>query len=666
MSRPVYTNSLCLHVDEKAVDKKFDAWMIRTDLKGKKNYGRVINAIYKHVKPLSISRCPDGYVALTFKGAQPKINDPHFALVPQSVSDLPEMTCARLLINAMPYLHSDDHCSGGAGLFYMKDIQSIGQVEVIRAFEIKLQQIGRRDLLQINGVTFTPVSYHTDSKGDVYQDCRHLPRFKFDKWSQRITRNRSGEFFQKKHRDEKMKSEMVSLNTKDPSRFLKSKMGVLVRFLEDVDRQLGGMLVVELKKINPNYRGRFKERKINAHYQKIDGVLRNKNINIVNLTDAPLDALKSALADDGIPYSVSSEIKKDSLNLVIHHGSDFYKKRKSSDPYRALHTNGSVVQSSYPETLIGEKGLARSEYESCKKELLIKHEVHQRQLLLVVPDGEWMFILVEKKEDKGDSQSLQYNVLNVCNGLMDFKVVDGLDNSLDEFLVELPRVPKPGDRVVIARDSGQGFIFSETGMVAIPEFQSLSLIMQELQEGYDTGIPRIWIEEFVQLLVSGGVVVKRPEELKKRLDTVLLATQYDETVGSDVLIKNKETRLTYRGGQQAFFDWVYRVKGVRLAASLKSADAGFLEASLGLFYNEEEKLFFVGDKDNVKSIPRFSVIRHIESDFAVPVELLSMMEVFHIRHRQPTVYPFLFKHLAEWQRQQQVCEKQNTSNEKPS
>ncbi|MDD5462493.1 MAG: hypothetical protein PHG00_12800 [Methylococcales bacterium] len=654
MSNTILTNRVELKVNSESVDAAFDIWLLKTDLIGKANYGSVINTIYRELKPLSLAFVrKDEYAVLLRKDVSVSFNNPHYSLNRLKANDIPTVSCARLLIYAMPNLSNEQpRSSEGAGLYYLTDIENIGRTEVLRAFEIKIEQTSDYVLLKVDGATFTPVQYHTNANGELYADCTHLPRFKFDKWSQELGRAHFGDFIKKKHRDRKMKSEMVSLDTKHPGKFRKTKMGVLAQFIQDVERELGDMLTIEFSPRSSSYRVRFKDTDVKKAYAEIDALLAGYVFNIVNLTDVNTSSLEKAFELDGIQYGQSTSVKSDELNLVIHHPAEHYEALGQVDPYRSLHSApGAIVQSAYPTTLFADNDIARSQYEACKKELLIKIEVNENTLRLVKPAGNWTFIksVIVDEADNGTS----YHILHLNDGTMSYRQLDQC--SAEELLLNLPGILSKNGYAVIDDTNGEGFIFEETGMVAIPEFQSLSKIMAELAHSFDNGLPRDWVTEFLGLLKNDEIEVKNAALVNDKLTRLLDATVGKERITKEVLVANKETKISYRGSLQTFFDWVTVEKGLRFGASLKSQNAGLLEAALGLFYNDEEHLYFVGDKDNVKSIPRFCQIRRIVTDTnEVPEQLLKMMQVFHICHKQATVYPFLFKHLAEYEKRAQV------------
>ncbi len=646
MSKEILINRINIQFNDEQIDKRFDLFKINCDLKGKQSYGKAITTIYELVKPLSLCKTQDGYAVLVEKGATHSLDNPHYAVVPQTSAEMPMNSKAKLLIGALPVLQSDHQkCSEGAGLYYLCNVEPIRKIDVLRTYEVKIEREQRQHLvLNIVSATFTPVSYHTNAEGKLYGDCTHLPKLKFDQWTQELTRSNEGKYIKKKHRDKNMSGEMVSLDTKNPGKYWRSKMGVLATFMEDVNRHLSDFIQIEFETLSPKYRARFKDQDIRSFYRAIHELLVKHPINVINLTDCDCSVLGRALERDGFAVTYSPDVKSKALNLAIHHDQGYYESKGLVDPYKQLRTDTDVIiQSAYPETLIKKGRLSQSQYEACKKELFIKLEAMNGELMLVKPDGEWLFVICHQV----DKSTKVYDTLCVNSGKLAFKQVDER-SAQDLFLLDLPRQLKNKEHAVVDLASGDTFIFEETNYVALPEYQRLAVVMSELADGYANGIKRTWVEEFLEQLEAGDIEVSNPKMVTDRLRTLLVRNPASATLYKEAIFNDKDNAIAYKGSLQTFFDWIAEEKGLRLAASLKGQDAGFIEASLGLFYNDDEKLYFVGDKDNVKSVPRFCRIRRILTDSEdTPEELLKMMRVFHIRHKQATVYPFPFKHLRE-------------------
>lgn len=648
MTREILINRVEIQLYHKTIDSHFDIWKVTSDLQGKQSYGKVVNTIYKSLNPLSLCSLGKGaYIVLTRKNSHHRLLDPHFTEKKILPGDLSNFNCAKLLLGALPYLTSEhNHSSEGVGLFYLADIEVIRNIEVLRTFQIKLELERQENIvIKIQAATFTPVNYHTNAEGELYGDCSHLPRIKFNRWAQELTRSKNGEFIKKKHRDRNMRSEVVSLDTKNPSKFWRSKMGILAMFMNDAERYLSNFISIKFQPIGPKYRAHFKESDIKKSYELINNLLTNKKLNLINLTNSEVSPLLNAMKDDGLDAFQSNEIQSDALNLVVHYDSEFYEASRLVDPYEKLRaTKEAIVQSVYPGTILKDGKLSRTEYEACKKELFIKWEVSDQCLKLTNLHGNWMFAICKAQKDK----EILFHTLTCKQGCLEFKLLS-LGEAQETFLLDAPRMLKDGEHVVINLDTQDTYLFEDTHYVALPQFEELAKVMKELANGYAMGIQRAWIEEFLTLLDSEKMVVANRSLVADKLNALLAHNPYSKIMYKEDIFKDSEKQIAYKGSMQVFFDWVAAEKGLRLGASLKAQDSGYIEASLGLFYNEEERLYFVGDKDNVKSIPKFCRIRRILTDAAtVPVELLKMMEVFHVRHKQATIYPFPFKHLREF------------------
>lgn len=646
MSMEILINRININLNHEAICRDFDIWKISTDLFGKQNYGKTINKIYKTFKPMSLCNLGKGsYAVLVSKGRKHHLNDAHFVATTIQPGDLGKASCSKLLLGALPQLTNDHtRSSEGVGLYYLSDIEIIRKIEVLRTFEIKLEWEQKQHLvLKVEAATFTPVSYHTNADGNLYGDCTHLPRVTFDRWAQELTRSSGGEFIKKKHRDKNMSSELLSLDTKNPSKFWRSKMGILAIFMDDVQRYLKSYISIDFQPLSSMYRTRFKDVDIKKTYEAINNLLIQKEINLINLTDTDVSPLISVMKEEGLNVIQSRDVRPNSLNFAIHHDKEYYELASQIDPYNQLRVEDAIIQSVYPGTIFKEGKLSKTEYEACKKEIFIKWEAVDRQLKLIVPEGNWLFVICNEKKDA----EFVFNTLSCNQGILAFEVLS-MDTAQDKFLLDLPRTMVDGDHAVINLDTKDTYIFEETNYVALPQFYDLARVMNELADGYAMGIQRIWIDEFLELLKKGDIILPNRELVETKLSSLLTLNPSIEKFYKKEIFSNSENKIAYKGSFQVFFDWIAAEKGLRLGASLKAQDSGYIEAALGLFYNEEENLYFVGDKDNVKSVPRFCRMRRVLTDAEiVPVELLKMMEVFHIRHKQATIYPFPFKHLRE-------------------
>lgn len=655
MSKVLF-NRCIVNLQYEAIDRNFDIVSIKCDLPYKGNYGRIVQTIYKQFKPLSLCfDYPNSYKVLIKKGHNLPFHSEHYAVKKISSNSLSKLLITRLLVGALPQLTDNlNQSCEKMGLHYLADVEEHAGVKVLRTFKVSLEQDPYHDdalILDIDAATFTPASYYCNGHPSSKR-FESLPRFTFDELAQTITKDIRGEYIQRKHRTKRMVSQMISLDTKNPSEFGKSKMGILSVFENDMKTYLKDYIQLEFDYLSSDYRQYFSEKNVNQAYQEIENVLKNIPINIVNLTSENIGGLIHALQKDGHEVKVSSEVEDDSINIAMHHCSEYYEEREIKDPYSELHKTDHLVQSMTVETMFNKDKLNKSAYDACKKEIFIKWEVLNQQLHLIVPKGHWTFIQKQEKSHICNEQKIVevfFHVLSSDQGKLSYQCLDE-DQAMDTLLLNVPELSKNQKHIIIDDNNGIYYIIEDVNYKALPEYQVISQTMAELQKGYDEGIRREWVEEFVELIKEGKVRTINNAILRSRLEN-LLANEPSEIIAKDILF-NKENRFEFKGASKDFLQWLFLEKNVRLGASLRSKADGLMEAVLGLFYNESERLYYVGEIDGIKvNMPRFCAIRKIHTNAAhVSHEFLKMMEAFHIRHKQSTVYPFVFKHLAEYQK----------------
>lgn len=652
MSKVLF-NRCTVNLQYEAIDRDFDLLSIKCDLPYKSNYGKIVQTIYKQFNPMSLcSLSSNTYMVLLRKGQLINFHDEHYAFKQVAANGVSKLHMSRLLVGALPRLTDNINQScEKMGLYYLADVEEHAGVKVLRTFQIELD----RDpyhynavLLNIKGATFTPVSYYCNGH-PASKKFEVLPRFTFDELAQTVTKDIRGEYIRRQHRTKRMVSQMISLDTKNPSEFGKSKMGILSVFDHDMKTYLKNYIQLEFNYLSSDYRQYFVENDVAKAYQTIENLLKTKLINIVNLTSDNIDALTLAFQKDGYEVMISSETNADSINVVMHYSPEYYQAKDINDPYLALHQKNHLIQSMTIENMFNKKKLNESAYEACKKEIFIKWEVLNQQLQLIVPEGRWAFIKKEeKKANEQDFVETFFHVLTSDQGELSYQCMTEAD-AMETLLFDMPKLSKNQNHIVID-NNGRNYIIEEISYVALPEYQVIAQTMEELQRGYDEGIRREWVEEFLELIKKGKVKTTNNVDLRRRLEN-LLSNESSEIITKNILF-NKEHRFEFKGASKEFLQWIFLEKKVRLGASLRSKENGLMDAVLGLFYNESEGLYYVGEINGMKaSLPRFCNIRKIHTNAEqVSHELLKMMEVFHIRHKQATVYPFMFKHLKEFQK----------------
>lgn len=654
------------------IEQDFRVYRIRYEARqSDRNYGRVINKIYQILQPLSLTyefseRC---YFVLLPQSKRIKsdVLGDDYAIRAENAENILPIALSRLLIGALPaQIKETDRFCSKAGLYYLQAVEDIQGVRVIRTQKISLSQDRSPFsgmILNVKGTTFTPVDYHLYN-GALSPKLSKLPRFSFDAYSQLMQKDLQGEYIERGHHFDRLESNVISFSTTKIALFNQSKMGILCKFMADLQQYMGQYLSLEFSQIESDYRRYFEESIIKSAYAKIDEILKGYSINVINLVDTDLSPLLEVLTKEGFNVTESEEVKADQLNIAVHHDIDYYKEHSLEDPYQRLHPKGVITQSILVESLFNHKQqFKKPVYEACKKELLIKLEVHQSSLLLSKLEGHWRFIYAEKvlkdekapKDSQGDLFSKEelwhYHQLDHLDGKLSYQRLSE-DDADEALLMLLDLEQKYWQYAVINLDENRGYIIEETDYRALPEYEKIGKLINEMATNHDQGIPKTSLQAFLNYLTQNAKLFKKPEELRQKIEMLLDSHQkhfYIEDFRS-----KQGLGLSYRGDGKRFYDWFAEEENMRLATSLRGRELGLADAFRGLFYNHQESLYFVGGINNIAEIIKHhNVFRRImTSDQNVPTALLEMMEEFHIRHKQSTVYPFPFKHLHEYLRQQ--------------
>lgn len=633
----------------------------------RKSYGKIINTIYQIINPLSLTQeYPFNnkyYYVLLDKHTKIKSNilGDDFTIQEANAENISQVILCRLIVETLPKLinKSNQFCNK-AGLYYLHSVEDIQGINVIRTLKIDISQDRsplNNILLKIHGVTFTPDHYHFKD-GELPKKLSNKPKFSFDEFSQTMRKDLQGEYIQKAHRVKRFQSDMITLSLNNIDGFIQSKMGVLLTFMADLEKYMGQYITIKFNQLESNYRQYFKDSSIKKNYTKINEIIKLHPINIINLINKDISELIKAFSQDDFRITESPLIQDRCINIVIHHDKEYYQEQNLEDPYASVHQKDIVTQSIIYDSLFNKGKLIHAVYEACKKELLIKIEVLKNQLLFTIPDGNWRFISAEKiKNELPNTYSIddefRYHQLDLISGKLSYKILND-DESIEE-LLSLPELPqKYWKYAVINLNEQLGYIIEETDYLALPEYEEIGMLLKKINENNDLGISKEIIREFQCYLNENKDHFKDPDQLGDKIQYLL--NSHKKQFNIDDLRTKKLPNLIYKGDGKRFYDWLNEYKGILLATSLRSKERGLVEALNGLFYNHTEGFYYSGGTTNVdETIRHHNVIRRLVSnDDNVPKMLLEMMEEFHIKHKQSTVYPFLFKHLREYQHQEKM------------
>ncbi|UZE94443.1 hypothetical protein [Alkalimarinus alittae] len=670
-------------LDRVAIQDKFKVYQISyrglEKSERRTSYKNIVRSLYGTGKVLSLVQnwkfsC---YLVLLPANSSCQLDDQRLAIteVPiDGASNLPDWQLARLLIKAMPHLIKGDDVSSGMsrfeaeGLFYVvKAVKTpkkgIKETTLV-TLEVDLQPclLNQGQRLALGVKTFTPVSYHTAPDGALYRDVQNSTRYSFDQWAQLVAKSAKGDYIKRSFRGGRKNTvAMVDVTSDSYMNFQMSKLGILAQFIDDLQSCYEGALEIEFDEIESSVREEWRNatKSVEQCYNKIFEHLRQFPIALIDYGKNRKASVlfESYLLREGFVVEHTNIPTEGGLNLLLVENVDSYE-TDEDDPYKRIkrqHPNA-VIQSSEAENLIllkkGETLLNRSVAEVLLKELFIKHEVQSRRFLLSdyqPPEG-WIFGLPEVN---WKDRSYKLNVMKVCNELLEFDTYNELES--DDLLLDFGEhkhlIDDKSAPFLLDEASGDYYIFMDTGVVALPEFEALSETLKEIHHCRSKGIEKYWILEFIEQVAPN---IDKAGILVDQLQTVLAANQNEKSIAWSDL-----SQVHNKGAGKHFYEWLMSEKGFKLKDSLRSWDSGHFEATQGFFYNAESKQYYVGAIGSVRSsIPKFCQIRQIVTNREdVPKKVLDLLSALHIRHRQLTVMPYPFKHLREYVARQALAEK---------
>lgn len=598
------------------------------------------------------------YVLMLSKGDSLTLTDRSLASYPMEGARFPASWLIRtLLVRALPRIltaNTRDWFESD-GLFYITAIKSIPghQGAEVVTTEVSPQPIkgARGHYLALKTVTFTPFSLHRHEDGTPYKKAIKKPRYRLNVAGQSLSKCGDGDYVRlARFPARRNRTQALHARPGQLEQFYKSRVGVLTQFLEDFQRAYGELANIGLQKLNA-VQIKIRDKDVHQAYREIYRLLASQRIYLVNRSDDPLaaEALSAELKQLDLNGIHAGDIMPDGLNLLIVNEAAEYEQQQHRDPYRLARQRypHAVIQSCTPQRL---QGNARAHVvEVLLKELLIKQEVKDGCLRFGYPDmpADLVFILPIRPEEPEQGLAPDADWPWACARLAENRMTfwwadpalqQDVRLSLD---AQQQRALFSGyDRpsLVFNPDNKEVMLITDTQAVTLPDHATLHRYLHEIEHSLQQPVPAQLLETC--LSVKGDM----PEELRSRLQQLIHQARQEALPASRLL-----AALNYKKkSEQAVYDFLAE-HGYRLKASL-AADGGVLNATIGIWVDHDRQLYFAGAKGSAQSIQsNFGHIYHLENGYAgIPDWYLASLEVYHVRHKNPTVMPFIFKHLREY------------------
>lgn len=496
-----------------------------------------------------------------------------------------------------------------------------------------------------------------------------------------------------------MKSAMIDVNTSKPEDFFKSKIGILAHFQKDVESLLKPYMTLQWQSLPSSYRSYVTDKQIDSHYDDIYQILSRQQVYVCYIdsnNNDSVDAVINRLSSKGVDARIEANNLQEfdpnlgminqPLYLIVHHDKEYYEANGKVDPYQKLEAATTekllIKQSLSIEKLFtGKNGqLNKDMLDNSLTELLVKLEITLGQLLLPSPPANnWRLITASYEKQASDEQTLNKELVGY--DVLDYKITDETPtktklsyqhyDALDDAAYDIEDTVSlikqnndlPNDSLNLAEsdhliicdpdtnNQNLAYLIQETNCLPLPKISSIDTLMRQLYRTKNHGFEISWAEDYLRLIEDGSVILKSKNATLKNKLTDLINTHSGCLKIS--YAEFKKFKIHYKSADDKnFIDWVHKNHGHLLNVSLRRQQDGYLDAATGIFYNTDDQTYFAGSTSNLNSdYSNFNVMRKIytaSSQSDVPKDLLKLMDAYHIRHRQTTVLPFLFKHLREF------------------
>lgn len=617
---------------------------------------------------LAVTREREGrYCALVKKGQKVSFNEDDVCIKNRFHEQLPpNWVLLSLLINALPsqlasnpkydrpwFFASDLHYVVG----YKKYKNDLHEIICCKIKSVPCRGfIGHH--LQPSSTTFSPDEAHV-YEGRVVKRARGKPSFSLDNATQMIVKNapfknRSSYLNLPIYKDVKSHAPAFEISVKTPEKFHRSRLGILSEFLKDFNQVYEGIAKIDLRTFEAE-QTKLNSRLIEHDYKKLTSILIDQPINIINSSDDELatEILANEFVQRGFSVSFNS-IPQVGMNLHIIKSKDYYKSNDLPDPYQEMWARypEAIIQSCTNDSIVKKNSHV---IDVLITELVVKSEIVQRKLLADYPElpSDLIFMAPIKHPDKEKKAYIW-----CCTQIVErqLKLWEATEDEVIQVFsyatsTQLRRLnqTKLGVPYVIY-DTRQDILFllEDTQAISIPDHASLAELLKKIEISRQQLIPAVLVKKFLKEHEKGP-------ELAEILEPLLDGALGGELEAEDV------AKIHYKSiAKIAFHDYLAQ-HGYMLNTSLRGQH-GPLAGVGNIWYVPDQGIYCAGSKDSPQqTTENFSHIYHLDhpgNDF--PEWFIPSLQVWHIRHRNPTTIPFVFKHLLEFQKQQVLLRSLNS------
>jgi len=667
------------HLDRERIAARFSLWCISyRDYAGREQRERLTTLardIYASGPVLALHRygAEQACYVLTPRDATLRLDDPRLTCTSRDILQEPHgWLLACLLIKALPsqlpeLAQPEASRFEAEGLYYLVRQKQLprGDGPQLVAVEISMQPQKldrRRQQLTIAVQTFTPVAALLNRAGELPARLRRKPRYRLDRCSQLLHKSLEGDYLKcSLPRQSRETVSMLDLKKQSLGDYQCCKLGLFALFLEDLQRAYAGMLNLELQQLQVDTRYQPTPTAIRREYARIDEILRDWPLCIIDTTDTPeaVAALHDALQARGFAARQVESVQPGACHLLLVPSAERFAAEPERDPYRQIKRThaDAVIQACTVESLLvqGRGSVAAHVLDVLLKELLFKLELQQgRQLLEGYPiPADALFVLPWRLRHDDDEVLDEEQPRPAANLFLTLEQRDGQlqvqQLTPDACLARLDALDDPlllgrltskywtqaNTPLIYWPASGDVLAFIDSEAVALADYRGIGVTLRALAQGRSQRIPAALLREFR---------ASHPAHDRAGRALEALLAEGQDSYGFAELQK-----IPAQGSGTLLFPWLEDALGAPLKALGLQGKDGPLERLGGFNLDSGERLYFTGSLGSPqRKQETFSHLYYLYGTHeTVPEAILRLMQPLHIRHKGLTVHPLPFKYLRE-------------------
>lgn len=545
-------------------------------------------------------------------------------------------------------------------------------------------KVSRGNTLKLDTVTFTSLARYKDLiKNEFGKVCgkrkkrlAQYPRYFFDSKNNTFQRNfdkerKSSELYvrmrpKENFRISKKKKNIISFFSTNPKKYSSSKIGMLASLLlDDFARQFSSYIVLKQRVVEKEETKSFAASKSPFEQLKRTPVYLINNIEDEELASSIIKTYKDVF---NVIVHLREEVSKDGINLLLNEDADYYQKNKNmKDPYQKgtldLVIQNFTRQQHVAQPAKKDKPQGTDQLFKTLLEAQLKYDIHRKQLSIfdwskLKLKNDWLFSIAEKEEE---TKELIFYYLRISrNGGMSFSCLregDSSSSAEKRVMSVLSRSfnhkGKSSIEGVICDGEKNLNTINKTKLSTLPELSSLHNYLMKGVELSDEEIDKEELLQFMRKFIakhdSDPNIISALDFIKSQEEGMVLVINLQSFFNK--IRMNPFVKSFVYDFKEEYGYWLKH-----LAKNKKVVDKTFGSmVDLHALKSRNEILFWANKQmgKTKGDFTKTNIVRSLKTygnSYLLFDNLLEMMAVDFVRVDAPSVIPFPFKLLREYQK----------------